>query len=326
MAAERYTRIIELRQKLQDHQDVHLKGHSSRWHLVKSVGLSMLIHSPIGNVFSHSIVVSHSMRALFLISQLFGDLMIVTLFCQATGGALSKRSGERCASTCKIHEATGDCLGRHLGRAIAVGLGSMICAGIPVVMMNALHSRHFTRVSGEGEADWNRQLFKWRCRTISIWVIGILYCLFAFHYCLLFFANVAGRDHEYWWLSASVTMSEDAVIVPLTMGLFIAITAHVMTAVICAKFGVSREKLLHKRKLTHLAELFDRTDNYSIKHDLSLSTPLQVLRQAGRNSRRRRTKEQLKKVVASSANIDSETGANAQASERGDEQGSVISI
>jgi hypothetical protein len=249
--------------------------------------LSALIHSPVGLVIVRSITASHSLRALFLCMDLLGSLMLATVFCSASGGALSKKSPKGCEASCDDPDSGVDqetCYYMQFGRLIAIGVVSALVAGVPIAILNSLHQREFVRVPYEGSPNWHAQLRSWRRRDRLIWIIGIAYCLFAVNYVCLFFANVAEIDQADWIISAGISFLEDFVVLPVALAFAFTSFALVLLACLSRRHGLQRSQITQHGSIDRIREVFSNSDKVEIRRQLtSESLAFDKERQNGSN-------------------------------------------
>jgi hypothetical protein len=273
-AARRHRRLAEIREGLLEHQRRHIARSGSWWYVARSTLLSWMVHGPLGSVLTRSLTVSHSMRALHLCMQLLGMLMLATVFCQASGGALAKDSDEACEFDCAeggVDVAT--CIQMYVGRLLAIGLVSALVAGIPVTVITSMHARQFVHVPYEGSPEWHKCLKKWWRADMAVWVIGLAYCGFAVNFIVLFFANVAAQDQEDWMISASISFSQEFIIVPVSIGFVISLMCLILLAVTACRTGIKRRDFTMHGSIDHIRDIFktttDNNDNNGISQLLA---------------------------------------------------------
>jgi hypothetical protein len=216
---------------------------------------------------------------------LLGSLMLATVFCSASGGALSKKSPKGCETSCEITpgaggegEGTDDgsdmdqetCIYMYFGRLIAIGMVSGLVAGIPISVTNNLHQRELVHVPYEGSPEWHKQLRNWRLRDRIVGIIGIAYCLFAVNYICLFFANVAEADQSDWMLSAGIGFFQDFIILPWALAFAFTSIALLLLGCTSCRYGLQRAHLTQHGNLDHIREVFNNSsDHGDIKRQLT---------------------------------------------------------
>lgn len=221
-ALARFEAINKMRTDLADLDKAHTASHHSMCSMICRTIQAWAVHGPIGCVFAHSILCPMSTRALLLCMDLLGAAMLTTVFTSATGGSLSKKSDKSCSATCAQQGLSEEeCIGAKIGSLAAVGLASAILAGIPLSVLGGLHDRSFVRVPYEGSKEYHKQLRIWRIKDFLLWTIGTAYSLFAAHFVMLFFANVAPKDQVNWMISAAIGYFQDFVMVPLGLSIVI---------------------------------------------------------------------------------------------------------
>jgi hypothetical protein len=151
----------------------------------------------------------------------------------------------------------------YIGRLLAIGLVSAVIAGVPVALIKSLHSRKFVYVAYEGSPDWRRQLRKWRRADTAIWVFGLGYCAFTVNFIVLFFANVAAKDQEDWMISASISLNQEFVIVPVAVGFIVSLMAMGFLAVAACRSGLRKSDFTQDGSLDRIREMFRRTSQGS---------------------------------------------------------------
>jgi hypothetical protein len=154
-------------------------------------------------VLYESIFSSSATRALMLCCKVFGGMMVVCLFFQASGGALMTASDPRC-------ELEGPW--ENFGRTLVITLISQIVAFVPAFIVHQLGKRRFTIVHSI-EAQQSR-LKRWRCQDIALWLISIAYLIFCFIFVIAFLANVSQEDGGRWLISLCTSLIISNILVP----------------------------------------------------------------------------------------------------------------
>jgi hypothetical protein len=187
-------------------------------------------------------------------------MLMATVFFSSSGSATSKRSDKGCSVSCSAGD--GSCVAAHFGRIVAIGLVSTLVAGVPLTILSSLHRRSFVKVDYEGSPDWHKQLRSWRRRDVSIWLVGVAYCMFGGSFAMLFFANVAPKDQVDWILTAAVGLIEDFVIIPVLIGFVTAALALLMVSIISWKNGLHRQQFVEHGSLEDIRAVLKDSQFY----------------------------------------------------------------
>merc|ERR1712061_167656 len=113
-----------------------------------------------------SIFSSSATRALMLCCKVFGGMMVVCLFFQASGGALKTDSDPRC----KLEGPW-----ENFGRTLAITLISQLVAFVPAFIVHQLGKRRFAIVHSKEERQ--SRLKRWRYQDFALWVVSIAYLI-----------------------------------------------------------------------------------------------------------------------------------------------------
>jgi len=154
-------------------------------------------------VLYESIFSSSATRALMLCCKVFGGMMVVCLFFQASGGALMKESDPRC-------ELQGPW--ENFGRTLAITFISQLVAIVPAFIIHQLGKRRFAVVHSI-EAQQAR-LKRWRCQDIALWFVSIAYLIFCCIFVIAFLANVSKEDGGRWLISLCTSLIISNILVP----------------------------------------------------------------------------------------------------------------
>jgi hypothetical protein len=203
---------------------------------------SFLVHGPIGSIFTKSMTISHSMRALLLCTEICGTVTLTTFFFNTVEGPPNKKSDSACSAECK-----NDCLAYQLGRFAAIALVSSILASVPIGILASLHSRTFKHVADEKQLNF--QLGRWKRRDRFVYVFGTCYCLFCLNFVALFFANVQTPSIIDWGKAIAMTLGQDLLLSPFLGSAIAPCMAYsVLTCVSCFRCTKKREFVTDGRK------------------------------------------------------------------------------
>jgi len=203
------------------------------WHL-------FLVQTPFGAALVKNIFVPSAMRALLFMVDIFGALLIGTVLFSASGPVRGKRARAEC-------EDLGGGIGEQIGRLFAVGISSLLFAGIPTVFLGSLHSRSFKKLPHEGCREWKRQLRSWQIQDRLVWILGSLYLAFCIFFLCIFLANVSEEDSKLWCVSAAISIVEDTIVIPLAVAIFIPCLAALTLSLVSWAKKAQRAELIHRR-------------------------------------------------------------------------------
>ena len=222
----------------------HIDSHRSWLACPKMVWRIFWSQGPIGMVLVDSILMSSSMRALFLFLDVLGSFLCMTIFFSVSGSAPSNTN----KSICDLEHG----FWHSIGRLIVVATVSALVSGLPLSFLRSLHSRSFKRVSSEGSPEWKRQLRAWRVQDRTIWVLGLAYGSFALNFLVLFLANVALSAHFEWITSAFVYFFENNILFPFLASVLFPTIALMWLAML------SRYHQRHKKSRYRNSHIFQR--------------------------------------------------------------------
>jgi len=237
--AERITQHTQVLENLHLRQLERVQHHHSFMHLMRHLPRSVLRQllklGPLGSCLVFSIWAPSSLRVLWLFCDLFGALMIATLFMEGAGADPSKDNPDEC-------EADG--VGELIGQLLAFGVCSAILSTIPLLILGRLHKRKFIRVDYVGSKQWKTQLRVWRFMDVCLWIFGLAYGIFCLIYVMLFMANVDPADHTPWIVTAGTSFASTLLIAPLGMAIIPAILAFFLILVLACWLRKQRHEVL----------------------------------------------------------------------------------
>jgi hypothetical protein len=187
-------------------------------------------------VLRYSIYMPASMSMLLFECQVFGQMFIVALFFQASGGALSKDADPICIPG-SIWEV--------IGRTIMVGIVSSTCSALPPIILGLLHSRDFQLFPAEDAPERVAMLKRWKRKDTVMWVLGAVYVLWGIFFSCLFLANVTERDGLQWLIAVGTGLLKKALLTPLF------VSAGLLFLVICSMDDPEIRRLMGR----HVASL-----------------------------------------------------------------------
>jgi len=135
-----------------------------------------------------------------------------------------------------------NCGWQLLGRYIAIGVMSALLSGLPITVLQSLHTRKFKHVASHEDAS--RQMRRWRRKDALVWVLGVAYCLFAVNYLALFFANFSTRTHFQWTMVMGAALLQDLVIGPLLVSLTVPLLALGLLTCLSRRRHVAKRDLV----------------------------------------------------------------------------------
>mmetsp|Transcript_113998 Transcript_113998/g.254431 ORF Transcript_113998/g.254431 Transcript_113998/m.254431 type:complete len:338 (-) Transcript_113998:134-1147(-) len=240
--------LSRLNKRIKSAQDEHIGKHVSWSSLPGEVGEQFLMSTPIGSVFTFSISISSSMRALFLTGEVMGALAMITFFCTASGGGRRKQqAGGGSGADCNSKD-----FAEMLGRLIVVGVVSALLSSLPMALLSRFHSREFKQLDYRNSPKWKQQLRRWRYQDLGIWMCGLAYILFCVNFMVLFFAAVVTQDQVSWVVSSFVAFFNDMLFVPIAIAFIFPFLATVLLAAASAFFRLQKPDVLalHKQRAT----------------------------------------------------------------------------
>jgi len=238
--------IGQLHDAVGEHIERHmLNSHS--WRLLPyAVWRLFLWQTPFGACMVHCIFFSSTTRVILFIVDVTGALMMGTVFFEASGHVHGKaRLIRDCGSDDPVEQ---------VGRLVAIGLASLIIAGLPVMVLNSLTTRSIKEFDYRGCPGWRRQLQIWRTQDRLIWVIAFLYVGFCAFFISIFFANVAAEDQKGWIISGLVSVVLDTLIIPLSIALVVPLLCTLCLVVVSLVDKVSKQELVRQRHTELQAE------------------------------------------------------------------------
>lgn len=192
-------------------------------------------NNPLGNIFTTNIFMGSEMQALFLILELVGDLLVVCLFFSASGRAKGKASqGE--ADACSGDEELEEGIAYKMGRVLAVAMGSVVFAALPVNFLRSLHPRKFKKLPYEGCPEWQRQLRAWRLQDRLVWALGSLYLGCGLLYIALFLANISAEG--------LISLLQDTVVLPFIVALCMPLLAGIFLSAVGSAGRMDHQELV----------------------------------------------------------------------------------
>jgi hypothetical protein len=164
-----------------------------------------LAKNPWFTVTHYSMYTPASLSMMLLMTEITGDMAIAALFYRADG-AKAKGGGTNCS---------GDDVGAALGKMLAIGIAASLFAVVPVSVLSKLRERDFKVFHDEDSNAWRRQLRKWCCQDILVWISGVSYILFCSFFVSVFIANVSTKDGLLWMFSTALAIGQSALLAPL---------------------------------------------------------------------------------------------------------------
>lgn len=207
-----------------------------------------LAHTPFGSIWVLDIFMSCKLRAFLFACELCGSFLLCALFFQASGGLRKVKSDGRTTTLAPDGEVD-ECAAKQqavyiMGRLIAIALGSVIIAGLPVSFLNSLHTRSFKRFECEGSPQWMQQLRAWRYQDYMIWILGSLYLAFSIFFITLFLANVSEEDQRAFATGGLLTLFQDFVVLPAAIGFLAPALSTLLIEITRCLGNTSRSSLL----------------------------------------------------------------------------------
>lgn len=196
--------------------------HTSRMSL-RAMGMILLSNNPIGALYLFDFFISCKQRVLLFAADLMGALALSCLFFQASGLVRGKPRGD--SAGCGGDDDGG--MGGKIGRFIVIASGSLLFAGLPVIILESLLTKDIKVIpGGQGSAAWNKQLRAWQVQERLFWLIGFLYLSFCTLFVIVFLANIGNEDNEDWFTSGGMALLEDIVMLPVGMAIILPLMAR----------------------------------------------------------------------------------------------------
>mmetsp|Transcript_37000 Transcript_37000/g.86727 ORF Transcript_37000/g.86727 Transcript_37000/m.86727 type:complete len:1531 (-) Transcript_37000:22-4614(-) len=196
-------------------------------------------HGVLGSSLVFSMSMPSGLRALLVMCDFLGALLVSTIFLESESLTPSKRDRSLC-------EAEG--FGERIGRLMALAVAAGLLAALPIAILSRLHSRSFTRVDYEGGRLWKRQLRAWIFRDLILWLLALSYAVFCTLYLCLFFANVAEEDHAAWLFMAFLSFLDDFIVTPLAACLVPPLLGLFLVSCLSVRYWKPRKEILQMLK------------------------------------------------------------------------------
>eukprot|EP00928_Gymnodinium_smaydae_P097715 TRINITY_DN8919_c0_g1_i3.p1 TRINITY_DN8919_c0_g1~~TRINITY_DN8919_c0_g1_i3.p1 ORF type:complete len:531 (-),score=63.73 TRINITY_DN8919_c0_g1_i3:199-1746(-) len=173
--------------------------------------------SPFLVIFHYSMYMPVATCKLLFMCKVFRVCMFNAFF-YLNFGSQSAKSGQTCLA---------EGLWEQIGRSIAVATVSFILGSGPLAVLTMLHARDFKESL---PFDKPAHLHKWGQQVRLLWMIASLYIVACALYVLLFLANVRFVDTIPWAFSSAVSIAQQNVLLPLSMGLAFCCLAVVLSS------------------------------------------------------------------------------------------------
>jgi len=230
---------LELHDCVTDSVNAHWER-SASWCSVPWVVLKLFVaRTPFGGVLLGCQFWSCRLRVLFFACEILGSLLLGTIFFTASGVVGSRRSRGNCTSSDPREQ---------VGRLLVIGVGSLLFACLPVILLESLHSRSFKKFEHEGCPEWRKQLRVWWIQDAMLWFLGLLYLCFCTSFIVLFLANVAAEDHPSWAVAGLISVVEDVLIIPFAVALFVPCLAAGFLQLTAWATNLDKVELLRQRR------------------------------------------------------------------------------
>lgn len=151
---------------------------------------------------SYSIVVSHLLRALLYVNELWGSLLMAAVFFTSSGDATPASNPEECSQ--KIVP---------FARAIIVGVVSLTLSCLVIITLSNLHSREFVY-----ESESNKQtaiIWKWRILDGILICLSISYSMCCITFVGIFISEVSKRDRNTFMISIGCSLVQSWLLQPI---------------------------------------------------------------------------------------------------------------
>lgn len=215
-------------------------GAPADWHSIPASAQRLFVTScPFVSVFLSCNFWTSSLRVLWWACELFGSLMVATVFFQASG-----MSGKRSRGDCSpLYDPM-----HQVGRLLAIGVFALFVAYIPVGLMFSLHSRSLKVFDQVRDQEWKRQLHIWRIQDRLLWFLGLLYVFCCAAFLAIFLANVAPASMTAWAVTGGISVLEDTLVIPIGIGLFVPFTSACLLSLVSFVRKAQKEELLLQRR------------------------------------------------------------------------------
>lgn len=207
------------------HERVHLHG-SKHCAVAHSIAATFKGLNPAGEIFSLDIFQSCKAKVLVLACDVLGAFAFSCAFFEASGMVRGKpRVGE---TECEV----GDALGRRLGRFLVIAFSCLVCASLPVVILNSLQTKKLVAVEGGLDSEAGQhQLRVWQIQGNMFWAFGTFYASICTLYVLAFLANIGDADHSDWSFMTLIALCQDFMVVPTAVAVVLAILMKILMLV-----------------------------------------------------------------------------------------------
>lgn len=222
----------------------HVKQHAWR-DLPRMVCQLFAVHSPIGKIWYPDVFTTSKMRALFVMMETIGSLLVVSIFFSTSSLKGRPSFGSRDAICGEVGLQKE--MSYKIGRAFAIAAGSVVCAGIPVSILQTFHTRSLRKF--QSAADWKKQMRAWVVQDRIIWSLGSSYLLLSGFFIALFLSNIAETDNYSWTRTALMSLLWEVALVPLGIAVLIPVLALTFLSINIALVGRSCSILTVQRRL-----------------------------------------------------------------------------
>lgn len=199
-----------------------------------------VMRTPLGSIFASSIFMSCKMKLFYFLLEFNGALLLSVAFFSASGSVKGKKVSE--TPSCEVPEAAEAVM--YLGRLLALALGSIMIAWLPVAFLQSLQTRRVLPLA-PGCRD-AKLLRAWRNQDAAVVVVGSGYLLFAAFFVAVFFANLGPEDDNSMATTLLLTVAQEHIFVPVFFSAVIPFLTHVSVRAAGMSHGATSETLQHE--------------------------------------------------------------------------------
>ncbi len=179
--------------------------------------------------------------------------LLLSLFAQASGGALDKNSSDECESVGFWQDVL---------QNVLVGFVSIMLSTLPMLIVRVLHKRAVVFKEQWEEADRKKQLRNWQQKDMAAHAIAFIYIGFSLLFVMAFLANIAPSSEKKWLTTVVTALVKELVIGPLGLAV---VYATLVTLVAQSPKFVQRNRnhVLSRSAHTHSDTMLDSAPPYT---------------------------------------------------------------
>lgn len=212
----------------------------SRLHVCGSMCWIFAMQNPLGDAFAIDIFQSCKQKVACLAAELWGSFAFCALFFQTSGGVRGRPRGAEV-------DCSNGSVGASMGRFAAIALGSLVAAGLPVMILGSLQTKCFKKVDGHpGSQAWRRQLRAWRYQERLFGLFSLSYIAACACYVLIFLANLGEEDHIEFSTAGALALFQDFVLIPMFTAILLPLSMSMLFHAHSRWHKVSQDELVRR--------------------------------------------------------------------------------